>query len=137
MNLVNRMRLQAEDLHVLNPVSETVKCLSLGADRIVELETHYEEAQKAYADEWQDTLAELAAQNVALKAELEEAKKDAERLKDIIRHEHPIGSYNIRISKGDFHTMRIFGDFEKAYADQIASNMVRDIDSAALAKEKP
>lgn len=38
MNLVERLRLQAEDLHVLNPSSETVKCLSLGADRIEALE---------------------------------------------------------------------------------------------------
>lgn len=33
-DLVNRLRLQAEDLHSLNPASETVKCLSLGADEI-------------------------------------------------------------------------------------------------------
>ena len=37
-NLINRMRLQAEDLHVINPTCETVKCLSLGADRITQLE---------------------------------------------------------------------------------------------------
>ena len=37
-DLINRMREQAEDLHVINPTSETVKCLSLGADRIEHLE---------------------------------------------------------------------------------------------------
>ena len=36
-NIVNRMRLEAEDLHLLNPASETVKCLSLGADEIERL----------------------------------------------------------------------------------------------------
>ena len=36
-DLVNRLRLQAEDLHSLNPASETVKCLSLGADEIERL----------------------------------------------------------------------------------------------------
>ena len=36
-DLVNRLRLQAEDLHSLNPASETVKCLSLGADEIEQL----------------------------------------------------------------------------------------------------
>ena len=30
--LVQRLRLQAEDLHLLAPASETVKCLSLAAD---------------------------------------------------------------------------------------------------------
>ena len=38
VSLVERLRLQAEDLHILNPSSETVKCLSLGADRIEALE---------------------------------------------------------------------------------------------------
>ena len=42
MDLVNRMRLQAEDLHALNPVSETVKCLSIGADEIARLREQVE-----------------------------------------------------------------------------------------------
>ena len=32
--LVQRLRLQAEDLHSLAPASETVKCLSLAADTL-------------------------------------------------------------------------------------------------------
>ena len=32
--LVQRLRLQAEDLHLLAPASETVKCLSLAADTL-------------------------------------------------------------------------------------------------------
>lgn len=46
-DLVTRMRCQAEDLHVLNPTSETVKCLSLGAD---ELERLRDENAKLRAD---------------------------------------------------------------------------------------
>ena len=42
MDLVNRMRLQAEDLHALNPVSATVKCLSIGADEIARLREQVE-----------------------------------------------------------------------------------------------
>lgn len=36
-DLVNRMRLCAEDLHSINPASETVQCLSLGADALERL----------------------------------------------------------------------------------------------------
>lgn len=34
ISLVQRLRLQAEDLHLLAPASETVKCLSLAADTL-------------------------------------------------------------------------------------------------------
>lgn len=44
-DLVNRLRLQAEDLHSLNPASETVKCLSLGADEIDRLRARVEKLE--------------------------------------------------------------------------------------------
>lgn len=44
-DLVTRMRLRAEDVHLLNPSSETVKCLSLGADEIERLRLRVRELE--------------------------------------------------------------------------------------------
>lgn len=44
-DLVNRLRLRAEDLHPLNPAGETVKCLSLGADEIERLRARVKELE--------------------------------------------------------------------------------------------
>ena len=44
------MRLQAEDLHALNPFSETVKCLSLGADEIERLKEKLRSAEDRIAE---------------------------------------------------------------------------------------
>ena len=60
-DLVNRLRLQAEDLHSLNPASETVKCLSLGADEI----------------------ERLRAENTALRARVKELEEANQRLRTV------------------------------------------------------
>ena len=60
-DLVNRLRLQAEDLHSLNPASEPVKCLSLGADEI----------------------ERLRAENTALRARVKELEEANQRLRTV------------------------------------------------------
>ena len=82
-DLVNRLRLQAEDLHSLNPASETVKCLSLGADEIDRLRARVKELEASVAfndktsqvylqgrTEARQRVSRLRAENARMKAEL-------------------------------------------------------------------
>ena len=55
--LVQRLRLQAEDLHLLAPASETVKCLSLAADTLEKQSAALKLAREALG-EVQDLLSE-------------------------------------------------------------------------------
>ena len=65
--LVQRLRLQADDLHLLAPASETVKCLMIeNQNRINAIELELTDSQKSTKYDLSDTsVASLV--NVALK----------------------------------------------------------------------
>lgn len=65
-DLINRMRLRAEDLHSINPASETVKCLSEGADALERLANEAKFGWDAHA---------LTLENAQLRARLAEVEK--------------------------------------------------------------
>ena len=50
--LINRMRMAAEDLHVMAPSCETVKCLSLGADALEAQQKRIELYEQALKASW-------------------------------------------------------------------------------------
>lgn len=79
-------------------------------------------------------LQESQQQNAALKRQLEEARKDAEELRELIRHTYPDNSYRLQIDFGDFHIRNIVTAHDAEHMGVIAQHAFHQLNAAIAAQ---
>ena len=77
----------------------------------------------------------LVAINAELTAQRDAAMKDAERLREVFRHDYPRDTYRIQISLGEYHYKKLIPIDARGYIGPETERIAHEID-AAIAKCK-